>query len=65
MGFQMSNWDKKLLKYGVLFEQEMMSLKLNIPLEKALDKAWMMLRECFAPEETGIKKSLIDEYWPK
>ncbi|MFA6217451.1 MAG: V-type ATP synthase subunit B [Candidatus Omnitrophota bacterium] len=65
MGFQMSSWDKKLLKYGVLFEQEMMSLKLNIPLEKALDKAWMILRECFAPEETGIKKSLIEEYWPK
>jgi V/A-type H+/Na+-transporting ATPase subunit B len=65
MGFQMSSWDKKLLKYGALFEQEMMSLKLNIPLEKALDKAWMMLRECFAPEETGIKKSLIEEYWPK
>ncbi len=65
MGFQMSSWDKKLLKYGVLFEQEMMSLKLNLPLEKALDKAWMMLRECFTPEETGIKKSLIEEYWPK
>ncbi|MFA5118716.1 MAG: V-type ATP synthase subunit B [Candidatus Omnitrophota bacterium] len=65
MGFQMSNWDKKLLKYGVLFEREMMSLKLNIPLEKALDKAWMILRECFTPEETGIKRSLIEEYWPK
>lgn len=65
MGFQMSNWDKKLLKYGKLFENEMMSLKVNIPLEKALDKGWHILSDCFNPEETGIKKSLIEQYWPK
>jgi V/A-type H+-transporting ATPase subunit B len=65
MGFQMSAWDKKLLKYGGLFEREMMSLKVNIPLEGALDRGWEMLAECFSPEETGIKKSLIEKYWPK
>jgi V/A-type H+-transporting ATPase subunit B len=65
MGFQMSAWDKKLLKYGKLFETEMMSLKVNIPLERALSRGWEILHECFAPEETGIKKSLIEEYWPK
>mgnify|MGYP003394067868 CR=1 FL=1 len=65
MGFQMSSWDKKLLKYGRLFESEMMSLKVNIPLEKALDRGWEILGECFTPEETGIKKSLIEQYWPK
>jgi len=64
MGFQMSSWDKKLLKYGKLFESQMMSLKVNIPLEKALDRGWQILRECFTPEETGIKKSLIEQYWP-
>ena len=31
MGFQMSAWDMKLLKYGKLFEDKMMSLKVNIP----------------------------------
>jgi V/A-type H+-transporting ATPase subunit B len=61
----MSNWDRKLLKYGRLFESEMMSLKVNIPLEKALDRGWEILGECFTPEETGIKKSLIEQYWPK
>ena len=65
MGFQMSVWDRKLLKYGKLFEAEMMSLKVNIPLEKALDRGWEILHECFVPEETGIKKSLIEQYWPK
>ncbi|RJO65557.1 MAG: V-type ATP synthase subunit B [Candidatus Omnitrophota bacterium] len=64
MGFQMSPWDKKLLKYGKLFENHMMSLEANIPLEKALDLGWELLAECFTPEETGIKKSIIEQYWP-
>ncbi|MDD1671475.1 MAG: V-type ATP synthase subunit B [Methanomicrobiales archaeon] len=65
MGFQMSAWDIKLLNYGKLFEDKMMSLKVNIPLERALDLGWEILHDCFLPEETGIKKSIIDQYWPK
>ncbi|MBN1870090.1 MAG: V-type ATP synthase subunit B [Candidatus Omnitrophica bacterium] len=65
MGFQMSAWDKKLLKYGKRFEDELMDLSVNIPLEEALDKGWAILSDVFEPAETGIKKSLIDEYWPK
>ncbi len=65
MGFKMSQWDNKLLKYGKLFEEQMMSLKVNIPLEKALDLGWQIMADCFTPEETAIKQSLIDAYWPK
>ncbi|MFA4992705.1 MAG: V-type ATP synthase subunit B, partial [Candidatus Omnitrophota bacterium] len=65
MGFQMSAWDNKLLKYGELFEKNMMSLKVNIPLEKALDLGWQILADSFDPEETGIKRSIIEQYWPK
>jgi V/A-type H+-transporting ATPase subunit B len=64
MGFQMSAWDKKLLAYGKLFEKQMMSLGVNIPLEDALDRGWQIMADCFTPEETGIKKSLIEKYWP-
>jgi V/A-type H+-transporting ATPase subunit B len=64
MGFQMSAWDKKLLAYGRLFEKQMMSLDVNIPLEDALDRGWQIMADCFTPEETGIKKSLIEKYWP-
>jgi len=65
MGFQMSAWDKKLLKYGLLFEKNMMSLKVNIPLEKALDSGWQILADCFSSEETGIKLSIIERFWPR
>ncbi|HBG62063.1 MAG: V-type ATP synthase subunit B [Omnitrophica WOR_2 bacterium RIFOXYB2_FULL_38_16] len=65
MGFQMSAWDEKLLKYGKRFENELMSLAVNIPLEEALDLGWKILSDIFDPTETGMKESLIAEYWPK
>ena len=65
MGFRMSNWDNKLLKYGERFEKEMMDLSVNIPLEKALDLGWEILADCFTPEETGIPSKMINQYWPK
>ena len=65
MGFQMSNWDKKLLRYGVAFEKQMMDLSVNIPLEAALDEGWKILAECFDKTETGMKTELVDKFWPK
>lgn len=65
MGFRMSAWDNKLLKYGGLFESQMMDLSVNIPLEKALDRGWEILASCFGPEETGMRTELIHEFWPK
>ena len=65
MGFRMSAWDEKLLKYGKRFENEMMDLSVNIPLEKALDLGWEILADCFERNEVGIKTDLIEEYWPE
>ena len=65
MGFKMSGWDNKLLKYGRRFEQEMMALTVNIPLEDALDLGWKILADCFDRTEVGIKTELIEEYWPE
>ncbi len=64
MGFKMSEWDIKLLKYGELFEAEMMDLSVNIPLEKALDRGWSILAESFTPDETGLRTELIKKFWP-
>jgi V/A-type H+-transporting ATPase subunit B len=65
MGFRMSVWDQKLLKYGVRFEKEMMDLSVNIPLEQALDLGWQILADCFDATETGIPSKMTDKYWPK
>jgi len=65
MGFRMSDWDHKLLRYGELFEAQMMNLTVNIPLETALDRGWEILAECFEPEETGQRTQLLEKFWPK
>ena len=64
MGFRMSEWDDKLLKYGDLFESKMMDLSVNISLEEALDSGWKILADSFTPEETGLRTELINSFWP-
>ena len=64
MGFVMNRWDEKLLKYGKLFEDKLMSLSVNLSLENALDLGWQILADCFEKDETGMKSELIEEFWP-
>ncbi len=64
MGFKLSRWDEKLLHYSSLFEKKMMNLDVNITLEEALDLGWHILSECFEKEEVGMKKKLLEKYWP-
>ncbi len=63
MGFSMSKWDEKLLKYGELFETKLMSLSVNLSLEDSLNLGWEILADCFEKDETGIKTELIEEFW--
>ncbi len=65
MGFEMSEWDQRLLRYGTLFEDKIMNLEVNIPLFEALDRCWEILAECFEPQETGIRHAIIEAHWPK
>ena len=65
MGFKMSAWDQKLLKYGADFEKNMMDLSVNIPLEEALDLGWKILADNFEKGEVGIPSKLSDRFWPR
>ncbi|MFZ4098998.1 MAG: V-type ATP synthase subunit B, partial [Chlamydiia bacterium] len=65
MGFRVSYWDEKLLKFAGLFEEEMMNLQVNLPLDRALDLGWRILAQCFEPTEVGMKAKLVDIFWPK
>ncbi|MEG0037049.1 MAG: V-type ATP synthase subunit B [Victivallaceae bacterium] len=65
MGFKLSHWDEKLLKFSELFEERLMTLQVNITLEEALDVGWKILSESFSQEEVGIKQQLICKYWPE
>ncbi|MBN2172341.1 MAG: V-type ATP synthase subunit B [Candidatus Krumholzibacteriota bacterium] len=64
MGFKLSRWDETLLAYGEDFERELMDLEVNIPLEEALDRCWGILARHFETVQTGLKDSLVEQYWP-
>jgi len=63
MGFKLSRWDDKLLNFSYLFENRMMKLEVNHPLEEALDIGWEILAECFLKEEVGIKAAILNKFW--
>lgn len=65
MGFKLSKWDEKLLRYCQFFETQMMDLQVNISLEEALELGWKTLSQVFSREEVGIKESLLAKFWSK
>ena len=65
MGFEMSPWDEKLLRYGDLFEKRIMDLRVDLPLFDALDQCWEILAQCFEAEEVGIRQAIRQHHWPK
>jgi V/A-type H+-transporting ATPase subunit B len=65
MGFDKTADDDRYLRYGNLFYQRFMNLKVDISLDEALDLGWKTLSECFYPDEVGIKQEVIDQYWPE
>jgi V/A-type H+/Na+-transporting ATPase subunit B len=65
MGFDKTADDERYLRYGALFHERFMDLKVDMGLNAALDLGWYTLAECFRPDEVGIKQELIDLYWPR
>jgi V/A-type H+-transporting ATPase subunit B len=65
MAFDLSDYDRQLIKFADLFTKRFMALDVSIPLEEALDLGWSTLAECFAPGELLMKQALVDKYYPK
>ena len=64
MAFDLSAYDRKLIKFAELFTARFMDLNVSIPLEQALDAGWQTLAECFEPPELLMRQALIDKYFP-
>jgi V/A-type H+-transporting ATPase subunit B len=65
MAFDLSDHDRKLIRFAELFTERFMRLDVSIPLERALDLGWQTMAECFAPEELLMKQALVDKYYPR
>ncbi len=65
MAFELSDFDRKLLKFGRLFRKRFMDINVSISLEASLDLSWQTLAECFDENELLMKQSLVDKYFPR
>lgn len=63
MAFEISEFDERLLKFGCIFRERFMDIKVSIPLETALDLCWKTLAECFHENELLMKQELIAKYF--
>jgi V/A-type H+-transporting ATPase subunit B len=64
MAFDLSPFDHKLLKFGKLFAERFMDIRVSMPLNDALDLCWRTLADCFEPQELLMKQALVDKYFP-
>ena len=65
MAFELSPFDEKLLKFGRLFKERFMDIRVSMPIIEALDLCWQTLAECFEPEELLMRQSLLNKYFPR
>lgn len=65
MAFDLSPFDQKLLKFGELFAQRFMDIRISVSLNDALDLSWQTLAECFEADELLMKQALIDKYFSR
>ena len=65
MAFELSPFDHKLLRFGKLFRERFMDINVSLSFERALDRCWKTLAECFEPKELFMKQALIDKYFPR
>ena len=64
MAFELSAFDKNLVKFGGLFRERFMDIKVSMPVIQALDRCWETLAECFNSGELLMKQDLVDKYFP-
>ncbi|MDD7455851.1 MAG: V-type ATP synthase subunit B [Bacteroidales bacterium] len=62
-GFDLSDYDHRCLAYAKEYATRLLSIDVNISIEKMLDTAWELFGKYFTKAETGIKQSFIDKYW--
>jgi len=65
MSFELTGYDERLLKFGRLFRERFMDIRVSMPLEEALDLCWHTLAECFEPRELLMKENLVAKYYPQ
>jgi V/A-type H+-transporting ATPase subunit B len=64
-GFDLTDFDERSLNFAKQYSNDLLAIDVNIDGVGMLDQAWKLFATYFTPAEVGIKKELVDKYWPK
>jgi V/A-type H+-transporting ATPase subunit B len=62
MSFELSDLDRRLLQFAVLFRRRLLALEADAPLEQALDNCWATLAQCFSADEVPVRRDILDRH---
>ncbi|MCG8309864.1 MAG: V-type ATP synthase subunit B [Cytophagales bacterium] len=62
-GFDLTEYDKRCLKFALDYSEKLLAIDINIKIDKMLDTGWELFRTHFAKHEVGIKDEFVDKYW--
>jgi V/A-type H+/Na+-transporting ATPase subunit B len=63
-GFDLTDYDERLLKYAKEYSDKLLAIDVNIEIDSMLDTSWKLFAKFFSQAEVGIKKEFVDLYWP-
>lgn len=64
-GFDLTDYDQRALDFAKQYSDKLLAIDVNIDTEQMLETAWDLFGKHFNQAEVGLKKELVDKYWPK
>jgi V/A-type H+-transporting ATPase subunit B len=62
-GFDLTDYDKRVLEFAREYSRELLAIDVNIDVTTMLDTGWRLFGKYFTKEEVAIKRELMDNYW--
>ncbi|MDP2172962.1 MAG: V-type ATP synthase subunit B [Candidatus Cloacimonadaceae bacterium] len=64
-GFDLSDYDERVLKFSFDYSKEILAIDVNIDIDKMLDTTWGLFQTYFTRAEIGIKDEIMNLHWEK
>jgi V/A-type H+/Na+-transporting ATPase subunit B len=64
-GFDLSDYDERVLDFAKEYAEEILAIDVNIDTDTMLDTAWKLFQDHFNKEEIGIKDEFMKKHWKK
>jgi len=63
-GFDLSDYDERTLSYAKEYSESLLAIDVNVDVDSMLNTGWGLFKKHFTQAEVGIKRELMDKYWP-